>query len=81
MPKKSDLIDPVEDCLVIGDRKVSVPGNAAVLVGVATGLDPLLLVPREVGVPRSLRPDRRGCSRSGERDFLRVSDDPVAQAR
>ena len=77
-PNGSDLNDPVEEFRVIGDKNVSVPGAIPTQVGVAAGLTPLLLVPREDGVPSALRPDRTRLARGGKRDFLRVSDEPVA---
>ena len=48
-PQGSDLFDPVQEFLVIGDKNVSVPVNAATLVGVAVGITPHLLATREDG--------------------------------
>ena len=77
-PQGSDLFDPVQEFLVIGDKNVSDPADATTLVGVAAGLTPLLLVPRGDGVPDFIRPDRSGFSRGGERDLFQVSVEPVA---
>ena len=61
----------------MGDKNVFVPVATTTLVGVAAGLTPLLLDPRDDGVPGARRPVRIGLSRGRERDFFRDSKDPV----
>ena len=62
----------------MGDINVSVPVVATTIAGVAAKLTPLLLAPRDDGIPGALRPARIGLSRGGDRDFFRDSDNPVA---
>ena len=75
----SNLIDPVEDFRVIGDKNISVPIVIACLAGCIAGLVPLLLAPLEDGVPSVLLSVI--CKMpfgGGDLDFTRNSEDPAA---
>ena len=56
---------------------MSTPVTTNVLVGVAAGLTPLLLVPLDSGALAALRTPRLELAWGGERDFLLKSDEPA----